>query len=248
MAGSRGRKIAIAVVALLLVVLAFAAYESADVLESGHILPYTKARAERVEVLGGPKLTVQVEPPSRVDSLTTACFFGLAAVALLMSLMLRGIEGRQRERWFWAAIVVGSVYLGLDELLGVHESIGANMRFLADIPGVHTPEDVVISLYAIPGLIFLYLFWDLLRASRLGLRLLIAGFALYVFSAALDVLDTLMDEQLVELASIVVLFSGFLVIAMRELRLLGGRLGRREEPAPAAFAEPSPVAAAARRG
>lgn len=242
MTGSQGRKIVIALVAIVVIVLALVAYRSAETLDSGHLLPYTKAKAERIEIFGGPRLTIQVEPPSRIDSLTTACFFGLAAISLLMTLMLRGIEGRGRERWFWAAIIVGAVYLGLDELLGLHESIGANLRFLGDLPGVNSPEDVVISLYVIPGALFLYFFWSLLRASRLGLRLLVVGFVLFVFAAALDDIDTLMDEQLVELASTVVLFAGFLVIAMRELRQLGDRLGgSREVPAAVGEADADPV-------
>ena len=45
MTGSQGRKIVIALVAIVVIVLAIVAYRSAETLDSGNLLPYTKAKA-----------------------------------------------------------------------------------------------------------------------------------------------------------------------------------------------------------
>lgn len=210
------------VVAALFVVLACGLYASADLVDEGQLLPYTTANVERVSTVLGFELTIQNEPPNRVDSLTAAL---LAAIGMIGVLLLLGRPGAgARDQWFYCLLALGAGFLAVDEILGVHETIGANMRFLGDLPGVNSPEDVVFGLYLLPALAFLIVFREKLAVTRLSSVAIALGLLLYVAAAALDVLDAILDEQLVETASIAALAVGFTAIALTDLR--SGRTGR----------------------
>jgi len=199
-----------------LVLIAALGYLTGGTVEQGQLLPYTDSEARRVELFGAFDVTFQIEPPSRLDAVGAAILGGLAAIALLMTLVVA--SGSQSQlTWFWGLLALGAAALSLDELLGGHETIGANLRFLDDIPFTNSPEDVVIGLYAIPAGAYLFAFRDRIRSSQAGLLLVGAGIVLYALAAALDLLDELMDEQWVELASMTALFLGFLTIALRDL-------------------------------
>jgi uncharacterized membrane protein len=200
-----------------LALLAALAYLTADVVAEGQLLPYTPAEAERLRIFGMFEVTIQHEPPSMIDSLGSASFVAIGAIAILTLLVVWNRDGDRTLMWFYGVLAAGMAFLGLDEVLGFHEAIGANLRFLEDLPGVNSPEDVVIALYAVPTAIFAYVFWDKLRASRIGFRLIVLGTILYVFAAALDVLDALMDEQLVELSSAFALLAGFMAYALEDI-------------------------------
>ena len=205
-----------------LVLLAALGYVTGGTVEQGQLLPYTDSEARRVEFFGAFDITFQIEPPSRLDAVGAAILGGLAGIALLMTLV--AASGSQSlSIWFWGLLALGAAALSLDELLGGHETIGANLRFLDDIPFTNSPEDVVIGLYALPAGAYLFAFRDRIRSSRAGLWLVGAGVALYALAAALDLLDELMDEQWVELASMSALFLGFLAIALRDIGLSPGR-------------------------
>lgn len=215
----RPSKLVLIAAALLvgLALLAALGYLTADVVAEGRLLPYTPADAERLRVFDLFEVTIQHEPPSIIDSLSSATFVAIAAVALLAALVVWGRDGDRLLIWFYGVLAAGMGYLGLDEIVGFHEAIGANMRFLGDLPSVNSPEDVVIALYAVPAGAFVYLFWDKLTASRAGFRLVALGAALYAFAAVLDVLDAVMDEQLVELSSGLALLGGFMAYALEDM-------------------------------
>ena len=84
---------------------------------------------------------------------------------------------------------LGLAFLALDEMLALHETIGYNLDFLADLPGVNSPEDVVFALYAVPAVAFFVVYRDLLAVSRWGIRLVALGVALFGVAAVLDVAD-----------------------------------------------------------
>jgi len=211
------RVAAAAAILVGLALLAAIAYVTADVVAEGRLLPYTPAEAERLRIFGLFEITIQHEPPSIVDSLGSATFVAVAAVAIVALLVIWNSGADRRLMWFYGVLAAGMGYLGLDEIVGFHEAIGANLRFLGDLPGVNSPEDVVIALYAIPTAIFAFAFWGKLAASRVGFRLIALGAFLYLLAAVLDVVDTLMDEQLVELSSAVVLLAGFIAYALEDI-------------------------------
>lgn len=200
---------------VMIAALALILYATADTVEEGEILPYTTATAERVSTVLGFELTIQNEPPNRVDSLTAAL---LAAVGMIgMLLLLARPQADRRDQWFYGLLTLGAGFLAIDEILGVHETIGANMRFLGDLPGVNSPEDVVFGFYLLPALAFLIVFREKLMATRLSQWAIGLGLMLYIAAAILDVLDALLDEQFVETASIASLGIGFTAIALADL-------------------------------
>lgn len=197
-------------------VLVLGLYATGDVVEEGEILPYTTANAERISTVLGFELTVQNEPPNRVDSLTAALLAAVGMIGVL--LLLARPQAEARDQWFYGLLALGAAFLAIDEVLGLHETIGANMRFLGDLPGVNSPEDVVFGLYLLPALAFLIVFKQKLTVTKLSRNAIALGLLLYIAAAILDVLDALLDEQLVETASIAALAVGFTAIALTDLR------------------------------
>jgi hypothetical protein len=220
--------------AIALALLAGGLLATVEVVEEGQLLPYNNAEAKKLSILGSFEVYVQRDPPSAVDSFGAMLLVGITGIALLLALALPASRDRG---WFYGLLAAGTAYLAIDELLGGHETIGANIQSLGNLPGVESPEDVIIALYALPALAFLWWFRDAFRASRLGMRLVGLGLALYIVSAVFDVHGAIMDEQFVEVASMAALFAGFLCIALKDLELCGVR---REAPG----AAPEPVATA----
>jgi hypothetical protein len=223
--------------ALALVAFAVAAVVTAETLARGSLLPYTSMTVERVRVLGEVELWVAREEATRLDVLN-AVILGAGAVAMLgAAVRARRAAAGTRHVRFLALLALGLGFLALDESLALHETLGYNLGFLADLPGVSSPEDVVFALYAVPAVAFFLAYRDLLAASRLGLRLVALGVALFLAAAALDVTDALLDEQWVEPLGSLALVSGLCAVAVRlgtrssSLRADAGERGGDRPPA-----------------
>jgi hypothetical protein len=215
--------------ALTILGVLLAALATVEVLARGELLPYTPMTVERVQVLGGVELWVARESLARLDALN-GLILGLgSAVALLTA-----ARTARRVRACFLLLGAGLGFLALDEMLAIHETVGYNLDFLANVPGTNSPEDVVFALYALPAIAFFVAFRDVIRASRWGTRLVVLGVALFGVAAALDVTDALVDEQWVEPPASAVLVAGFALVAARHLASLppdAGDTGRDRSPA-----------------
>lgn len=210
-------RVAIVLLGLCAAAVVLGALATAEVLESGSLVDYTKARIDRIEVFGGVELLVERETPTKLDALNALVLATLAGVAALAW----GRLSRPRERRlgrFFALLAIGAGFLAFDELLALHETIGHNLGFLQDVTGAHSPDDVVIALYSLPAIAFLVTFRDLVLVSRPATALVAGGLAAYAAAAALDVADAIVDEQLVEITSSVLLLAGFGTAALHHLR------------------------------
>jgi hypothetical protein len=207
-----GRPVAIRVAIVLLALgagaLVLGAIATAQVLESGSLVDYTKARIDRVEVFGGVELLIEREAPTKLDALNALVLAALSGVAALAWWRLPRPRPRRLVR-FLGLLAIGAGFLSLDEVLALHETIGHNLGFLQDVTGAHSPDDVVIVLYSLPALAFLGAFRDVVLASRVASVLVAGGLAAYAAAAALDVADAIVDEQLVEVTSSLLLLAGF---------------------------------------
>ena len=76
----------------------------------------------------------------------------------------------------------------------MHESIGHNLPFLADLPGVKRPDDVLILLYLPGALAFGWWFRDVLRAHRTTLWCMTAAISCFALSAVCDLLSVRLEE------------------------------------------------------
>ena len=207
---------ATAVVAIAGLVLA--AVITAEVLERGALLPYTPMTVERVRVLGGIELWVARESLVRLDILNGL----ILATGSLGAFFAAARTGSRAPRVFsfFLLLGLGLGFLALDEMLAVHETIGYNLDFLADVPGTNSPEDVVFALYAVPAVAFFVAYRDLIAVSVWGMRLVALGVALFGAAAVLDVLDAIVDEQWVEPPGSAALVAGFGLVAVRHLASL----------------------------
>jgi len=209
-----------AAVVLALLGVAVAAYASADVVAEGHLLPWGGDEIRKVRVFGSVELYVSSETgkPS-VDLMNSYLLLATGAVCLTAALLLR----RPPFRGLFVVAGLGTAYLALDEQFAAHESIGHNLDFLADLPGIDHPDDVVLGFYAIPAGLFVLAFRSLLRGSTHASALLVAALVLVALSSLWDLAD-LLGKELLELVPSAALLAAFALLAhdaAREERLAG---------------------------
>ncbi|MDQ3867274.1 MAG: hypothetical protein M3304_10720 [Actinomycetota bacterium] len=204
-------------VAFALVVLAYLASENYDVVREGRLFP--EIRSDVYEVRLFDRFTVYVAPERGVKPLDTVNALVLAATAgaafLAAVQLVRVRRVLRRARAFFVVSSLAFAYLAADEIFGLHETIGANARFLADLPGVKHPDDIVIALYLIPVVVAVASFWPVIFSSRRGRAFFAAAFAFYLLAALLDVTGALLDEP-VEVLSSVFTLGGVTTIALEQ--------------------------------
>jgi len=131
-------------------------------------------------------------------------------------------SSRSRAKWCFLGIFIGAGYLAADELLAVHETLGHNLQFLRDIPGVTRPDDAIIAFYAVPAVIFVFFFRDILLASRRARILVGLGFGLFVITALADIIGEIEQEDALEPVASLFLFAGFITLAVDALLTAAG--------------------------
>lgn len=213
-------------VAVAAAAVAVAALMAADarVVDEDVLLPWGLP-AREVESLG-IRFYVDWELQPRLDVATTWVLAAIGSIAAFAALLIgRGALDRDVPR-FLVLAAAGAWWLGADEALGLHESIGHNLPFLAEIPGVTHPDDVLPGLYVIAGLAFAVAFRRIVTSSRTAVKLWAAAVLLAVVAAAADISGALPDrvEDGCELAAVGLVLVGFAMLARD--------LVRRELPAP----------------
>lgn len=184
-----------------------------EVLEKGNLLNYTNGVIYKIRFFD--TFTVLVEPERRPakDVFNSYLLTGISFISLTYAFLIAFTKKygvTSRVFWMYAIMVVGTSYLAVDEFFGVHESIGHNMQFLASLPLVSHPDDVIIMSYIIPMALFLYIFRKEFLAARPSL-IAVAGVVAFVVLASLADLLTLplIVEELSEIIA-----SGLLVISV----------------------------------
>ena len=175
-----------------------------EVLEKGQILPYTLGLIYKVQF--GGRLTLYLEPELRptMDLLNAYILTGIAFISLTFGVILATVTSRMKglKFWFFATTFMGMSYLVVDEIFGVHESIGHNLQFLAKLPLITRPDDAVILFMAVPAALFLFVFRKVILASFKAKVLFGAGFICFALSAISDILTLSIEEPLEILASL----------------------------------------------
>ncbi len=214
----------IAAVALAaLVSLAPSLYDVVDKGKGPPIVPYEGSGVVyKVRVLD--QFTVYADEESRPtpDKLSTIGLVAAASMSLMTLLLLRAAGADARWRRFYAFATAGLAYLAADELFAFHETLGHNLQFLADLPGVERPDDVVFLSYGVPLAIFAWAFRDILLSNKRAVQLFAVGTCFFAVSAAADLAGVGIDEPAEVVASIC-LAAGLVLITTqilrRELRL-----------------------------
>jgi hypothetical protein len=204
---SRGQLIVGGTIAVV-VLLAVVAYVNAEIVEHGHLLPWAGDDVRKARFFDRFDLYISSETgkPS-ADLVNSYLLLATAAVCLTASILLDPPD----LRVLLVVAGIGIAYLAIDEQFAIHESVGHNLRFLADLPGVKRPDDVVLAAYSIPSALFIYYFRPLLRASPRTMTLLVTTLLLFGVSAAWD-LSGLPAEEIFELAPSLALLGAFVFL------------------------------------
>lgn len=185
-----------------------------EVVREGNFFGY--ADIQEVELFG----QTFYRDPVRVgtsDVLNGFLLIAIATVSTFVSVLLSMTRRWSSAFVFFLLTAVGAAYLAADEVLSIHETLGHNLRFLADLPGVSHPDDVILAAYAIPTALLAYRFHALIASSPPALASLAVGGALFVLSSAMD-FNSIAGEERVEPLATLVLLAGLCLLAVDELR------------------------------
>lgn len=219
---AKPRRLAIALLLAALAggVLSYLLVADYEVLEKGQLLPYTAGKIYKVRFGGWLTLYLEPELQPSWDLLDAYLRTGAAFIALTFSAILAtaGREtGSARFRFFVVAFL-GMSYLVADEMLGIHETIGHNLQFLAALPLVKRPDDAVTVFLAVPAALVLLAFRSVLLASRKASVLWGVALLSFLASAVADVLDLPLEEA-AEVFATVCLAAGMIVLGLHHTRL-----------------------------
>lgn len=206
--------VAIGVLVVLAAVLFWAAATYTIVAE-GELVPWDVGPIYQVEVFGRLTFYADGETARTVDVVAGILLAATAGTALLAYALLlrRGDAGESRARACFLVAALGAAWLAFDEMGGIHETVGYNLPFLADIPGIHRPDDALYLAYTVPAIAFLAVFRDVLFASRRVGALILLGIALFGAAVALDVLGRFVEELAEPLAALALL-AAFVLLAL----------------------------------
>jgi hypothetical protein len=180
-------------------------------------VPYPAGEVKELRVLGAFDMYVDGEPKLGASIFGSIALFMLATASFVTFGALRFAAAPKRTRWFWLIAAAGLAVAAADELLAIHESVGHNLPFLADLPGVKRPDDVLLLLYLPAALLFVWSFRDVIRAHRLTSACMIAALGCFAASAASD-LVSLRIEEWFELAAGLFIAAGLIALMHRHLK------------------------------
>jgi hypothetical protein len=172
-------------------------------------------KIEELELFGRFTVYRDAESLTQMDLLNGFLLIAIASTSFFVALILSVADRIERRFLFFLVAAIGTAFLATDEVLGIHETIGANLHFLARIPGIHHPDDAVFAAYAVPVAVFGYWFRTVIRSSRRGLWLLALGCGLYALGAGMDVVSAPFEEYVEPLASFTLLL-GFVTLGYQQ--------------------------------
>jgi hypothetical protein len=180
-------------------------------------VPYPAGQVEEVRVLNAVDVYVDGEPKPGASVFGAIALLMLATAAFVTMAVLRLAAARRRLVMFWSIAAAGLALAGADELLALHETVGHNLRFLADLPGVQRPDDLVLALYLPAALVFGWWFRAVLREHRLTFTCLTAALACFGLAVASDLASVRLEEWFELLAGLLIA-AGIVALMYHHLR------------------------------
>jgi hypothetical protein len=178
---------------------------------------YPAGEVKQARVLGAVDLYYDGEPKPGASVLGAIALFVLATASLVTFFSLRFAGARRKLRLFWLIAAAGLAVAATDELFAVHESVGHNLQWLADIPGVKRPDDFLMSFYLVGALAFAWWFRDVLREYRPTFVCMIAAIAFFAGSAGADLASAHVEEWF-ELFAGLFVAAGLVLLMHRHLK------------------------------
>lgn len=217
-----------------------------EVQEKGrHLLPYPTGEVYRVKVLDRVTLYADGESRPSASAIQGTLLAALATAAFMTFFFLRRARARPQVLQFYLVTGAGLAFVAFDELFGVHETAGHNIRPLADLPGVERPDDVLVLLYAIPLAYCAYRFRGVIAESRRALGLLAAGIGLFLLSVLADLASARVEEAF-ELLSVVSILTGLVTLFRQHVAEMDQPYRHDDEIRAARVRDEQPVGASRR--
>jgi hypothetical protein len=193
-----------------------------EVTQKGPLLSFSTGDVYAVRVLHSIDLYVDAESadPALGDVLNSLVLAAAAGSALLAAWLVAAPETPTPPKVvrFFALASAGAAFFAVDDIVGVHESIGDNARALARLPGIDQPDDVVVAVYALLVMAFLVHYRRVIRVSPLATLLFTLTIASFATGAMLDVATDVAVEEKVEIAASLFLLAAILVAGHTWLR------------------------------
>jgi len=178
--------------------------------------PYESGPVYKIEIGGEITAYADAESKPDPDVISGSILVALATACLFTLMVLRLAGGEPRLRLFYGAAAIGFAFLAFDEFCALHETIGHNLPFLADLPGVERPDDVVFSAFLLPGVIFFVYFRDVLLATPRLRWLFGAALGAALLSGVADIADIIIEEPM-EILSAALLIAGIATLISTHL-------------------------------
>ncbi len=229
MAGENSRRYwlyfgVVGVVCLLLVLLILSLLGNYEIIEKGRLLDYTKGVIYKVRFYG--QYTVLIEPERRLgqDVFNSFLLVGIGFISLTYAFIIAQLkcQGTKQKIFMFMTMFVGMIYLAIDEFFGVHESIGHNMQFLANLPFIERPDDVIVMSYLFPVVLFFLYFRKELLVCRAAIPPLACVVIFFLLSAISDMF-TFQFEEIFELGASICLVLTILLVGSTHLQKIVGR-------------------------
>jgi hypothetical protein len=180
-----------------------------EVVDTGRDLrPYESGEIYEIRVAESFTVYAAAESKPDMDAISGSVLVALATAALFACLLLGAVGANRRLRLFYGLASAGFAFLAADEFFAIHETVGHNLLFLTNAPGVERPDDLIIAGYLVPAAAFLYYFRDLLANSRRAIVFFAAAVGLFVLAGACDLAGLILDEPL-EVLSAACIAAGF---------------------------------------
>ena len=161
------------------------------------IVPYESGPIYKVRLFDSITLYAPDEARPNPDKLTSLLLAGATTMLLMTFLLLTAGRKDRRLRAFFGWGAAGLAFLTLDETFALHELLGHNMQFLADVPGVERPDDVLFALYPIVVAGFAWQFRDIVFGES---RAAVAAFGVGAIFLLVAVIGDLVGSTLDEVA------------------------------------------------
>jgi len=184
--------------------------------EGRHLLPYQTGDVYRVKVLDTVTIYADGESRPAPSMIQGAFLVALATAAFMTFFFLRRARARPKVVQFYLVASAGLAFVAFDELFALHETVGHNVRWLADLPGVERPDDVLVLLYAIPLAYCAYRFRDVLTESRRAMWLLGTGLGFFAIAVFADMTSAPLEEGF-EFLSVAAIMAGFVTLFLHHV-------------------------------
>jgi len=158
---------------------------------------------ERVRLLG---IEAYVETSLGPSDMATAACLLLAGVPLLWLARQLRADGDPAATLF-ATAGIGALYLAADDLLSVHETIGDNLGFLANLPVIDHPDDAIFGLYGLVVFAFIWRHRGLADGTRR-----VSWIGAVVCGGAAIALDLLRLDSLTALEVVLKVLTGMMLL------------------------------------